>query len=137
MRTRICWIAASFVTFGHTAFAQDIAGGTLKAGPQEFRLIVHVEKGDRGAWKASLGSIDQGDWGATIPSDSVTLTGSDVKLSVAAIRGNYEGTLSADGISVSGKWTQGSSFAARPETGDAGYGVEGSLAAFGAIRERR
>jgi hypothetical protein len=43
-----------------TAFAQDIAGdwqGTLK-GPQELPLIVHVEKGDRGAWKASLASID-------------------------------------------------------------------------------
>ena len=59
---KLCWIAASFVLLGGTAFAQDIAGdwqGTLKAGPQEFRVIVHVEKGDRGAWKVSLASIDQ------------------------------------------------------------------------------
>jgi hypothetical protein len=48
MKTKIGWIAASFVMFGGTAFAQDIAGdwqGTLKAGQQELRLIVHVEKG--------------------------------------------------------------------------------------------
>jgi hypothetical protein len=97
--------------FGSTAFAQDLAGnwqGTLKAGPQELRILVHIEKSDGGAWKASLASIDQSpDWGATIPADSVTVQGTDVKMSIAAIRGRYEGTLSADGSSVTGKWTQG------------------------------
>jgi pimeloyl-ACP methyl ester carboxylesterase len=92
------------------AWAQDIAGdwqGTLKAGPQELRLIVHIERDEGGAWKASAASIDQDDRGAKIPADSVTVAGPDVKISFAAIRGNYSGELSADGTTMSGNWTQG------------------------------
>lgn len=68
---------------------------------------MHIEKDDGGAWKATLTSIDQSpDRGATMPADSVTLQGSDVKIAVAAIRGSYEGKLSEDGSSMSGNWTQ-------------------------------
>jgi pimeloyl-ACP methyl ester carboxylesterase len=97
------------VAIAAAAWAQDITGdwqGTLKAGPQELRLIVHIER-DGGAWKASAASIDQDDRGATIPADSVTVEGADVKISFAAVRGNYAGKLSADGTTMSGNWTQG------------------------------
>jgi non-heme chloroperoxidase len=91
--------------------AQDISGdwqGTLKAGAQELRLIVHIEKSDGGAWKATLASIDQSpDRGVTIAFDSVTLQGADVKMAAEAIRGSYEGKLNADGSFMSGNWTQG------------------------------
>jgi pimeloyl-ACP methyl ester carboxylesterase len=111
MKTKFIWIATFFAASCVTACAQDIAGdwqGTLTAGAQQLRLIVHVKKGDHGTWKASMASIDQSpDWGATIQADSVTLQGADVKIPIGAIRGSYEGKLSADGTTISGNWTQG------------------------------
>jgi hypothetical protein len=62
MRTKMLWIVAFFAMFGSGLCAQDISGdwqGTLE-GAQELRVIVHVEKGDTGAWKGTLTSIDQG-----------------------------------------------------------------------------
>ncbi len=94
--------------FGSILFAQDIAGdwqGTLKAGSQELRLVVQIARGDSGGWKATLYSIDQG--ADAIPVNSVTLEGSNLKLTVAAVQGTYEGKLSVDGASIDGTWTQG------------------------------
>jgi len=111
MRTKMLRMGAVFAVFGSALCAQDISGdwqGTLSAGAQALRLIVHIDKGDGGAWNATLASIDQSpDRGATIAFDSVTLQGPDVKMAAAAIRGSYEGKLSADGSSMSGNWTQG------------------------------
>jgi non-heme chloroperoxidase len=111
MRRSCLWIALFFTLLRGGACAQEIAGdwqGTLKVGARELRLIVHIEKGDGGAWKATLASIDQSpDRGATMPADAVTVEGSDVKISVAAIHGSYTGKLSVDGNSMTGNWTQG------------------------------
>jgi non-heme chloroperoxidase len=111
MKTKMLWIGALVAMLGSALHAQDLAGdwqGTLKAGPQELRTIVKITKGNDGGWKATLFSIDQGqDRGAGIAIDLVTLTGSDLKFAVAAIRGSYEGRLSADGTSIAGNWTQG------------------------------
>jgi non-heme chloroperoxidase len=97
--------------FASALCAQDISGdwqGTLKAGAQELRVIVHLEKAAASAWNGTLFSIDQGqDRGVGVPVDSVTLQGSDLKFIVGAVRGSYEGKLSADGASVGGNWTQG------------------------------
>jgi non-heme chloroperoxidase len=111
MKTKTLWIGAFFAMFGGALCAQDLGGdwqGSIKAGAVELRVIIHVEKGDSGAWKAAMASIDQSpDRGATIPADSVALQGSDVKMAFATIRGRYEGKLSADGITMAGTWTQG------------------------------
>jgi len=111
MKTKLLWIGAFFAMFDGALCAQDIAGdwqGALKAGAQELRLIVHIEKSDSGAWKATLASIDQSpDRGATIAADSVTVQGSNVKMAITSIRGSYEGKLSADGTSMAGTLTQG------------------------------
>src|ERR1700724_2960966 len=96
---------------GTTLFAQDIAGewqGTLKAGPQELRLVLAIDKSADGKWQATFRSIDQSpDWGAGTPVDSITLQRANLKLTIAALRGSYEGKLSADGASVEGTWSQG------------------------------
>ena len=64
--------------------AQDLTGdwqGTLGDAPRQLRLILHIEKGDGSAWKATLASIDQSpDWGAGMPVDAVTMKGTSVKL---------------------------------------------------------
>ena len=110
-RTRAVWILAALVLCSAGASAQDLSGdwqGTLAAGPRQLRLIVHVAKGDGGGWKGSVSSIDQSpDWGAGTPIDSITVQGSTIELSIAALRGTYTGTLAADGNSVDGTWTQG------------------------------
>ncbi len=89
-------------------YAQDISGhwqGTLKAGPQELRVIVEIAKGNAGGWKATMYSIDQST--NAIPVDSVTLEEASVKLTVPMVQGTFEGKLSADGASVAGTWSQG------------------------------
>lgn len=102
------WIAVLALAEAGALCAQDISGswqGTLKAGPQELRLIVEIEKADSGGWKATMFSIDQTT--NPIPVSSVTLEGASLKLPVDAVRGTYEGKVSADGDSIAGTWTQG------------------------------
>ena len=111
MRTRTLWLAVVFALFGRAALAQDLAGdwqGTLSTGGPQLRLIVHIGKTAGGAWDAMLASIDQSpDRGAGMPADAVTVAGTSFKMTVAAIRGSFEGTIAADGNSISGTWTQG------------------------------
>src|SRR5260370_27442144 len=99
MRTKWLWFGALFAMWSSALHAQDLAGdwqGALKAGTQELRLIVHIEKGDGGTWKAALASIDQSpDRGATMQADSVTVQGSAVKFTGAALRGSYQGKIAA------------------------------------------
>jgi non-heme chloroperoxidase len=107
MRNRISLL----FMFAGAAFAQDLTGdwqGALKAGAQELRVIVHIEKGDSGGWKATLASIDQSpDRGLTIAVESLMLEGEDVKIAVPAVRGSYEGKLNANATAIAGNWTQG------------------------------
>ena len=105
------WVGAFAMLFGPTLPAQNIAGdwqGTLKAGPQEIRLVLAIDKSADGKWDGTFSSIDQSpDWGARTPIDSITLQGTNVKFAIAAVRGGYEGKLSADGESLEGTWSQG------------------------------
>jgi hypothetical protein len=110
-RTRTLWIAALLMMCSRGSFAQDLAGdwqGALGVGSQQLRLIVRIGKGDGGAWTAALASIDQSpDRGARVAADTVTVSGTSFKMTVAAIRGSFEGTIAADGNSIAGTWTQG------------------------------
>ena len=112
MGRKVWWIGllATFMSAG--AFARDISGdwqGVLKVGGQESRLIVRIKK-DHGGWKATVLPIDySGDWGLEVPANSVTLAGSHLKITIAAGGAIYEGTVSTDGNSVAGIWTQGQS----------------------------
>jgi hypothetical protein len=90
------------------AFAQEFKGdwqGTLKAGGQELRLVLHLTPDAAGGWKASLDSIDQGANG--IPVNKVTIKGNEIKLELASISGGFEGKLNASGAKLAGTWTQG------------------------------
>jgi fermentation-respiration switch protein FrsA (DUF1100 family) len=92
------------------AVAQDITGdwtGALDTGMGTLHLVLHVTKGPDGAFKATLDSVDQDANG--IPVSSITLKDSKLSLGVDAVHGTYEGTVSADGKSISGTWSQGKS----------------------------
>ena len=91
------------------ATAQDIVGdwqGTLSAGGNELRLVLHITKSADGAMKATLDSVDQGANG--IPVNAVTLKNSMLNLDVAAVHGTYEGKVAPDAKTITGTWTQGS-----------------------------
>ena len=111
MRMTTRWIVVALVLCGRASFAQDLAGdwqGALAVGTQQLRLVVHIDKGDGGTWKASLLSIDQSpDRGARLPADSVTVQGAAFKLVAGQLRATYEGTIAEDGNSIAGTWNQG------------------------------
>ena len=93
-------------TFAH---AQDVTGdwqGTLSAGGNELRLVLHITKSADGALKATLDSVDQGANG--IPVNAVNLKNSTLNLDVAAVHGTYEGKIAPDAKTITGTWTQGS-----------------------------
>src|SRR5262245_36263717 len=111
MTTRWLGIAGLCLMCGRMASGQDLKGdwqGTLSVGPRQLRLILRVDNAADTTWKATLASIDQSpDWGAGAPVDSVTVSGTNFKFAVAALRGSYEGTIAADGNTIEGTWTQG------------------------------
>jgi hypothetical protein len=86
----------------------SIAGdwsGTLKAGPAELRLVLHITAAKDGSLSATLDSVDQGANG--IPINAVTLKDGKLSLDVQAVQGTYEGTLNKDASGIAGTWTQG------------------------------
>ena len=90
------------------AHAQNIVGdwqGTLKAGPAELRLVLHIAKNADGSFKATLDSVDQGANG--IPVTSISLKDSKLNFTVDSVHGAYDGKVTADGTEISGTWTQG------------------------------
>ena len=86
----------------------DLAGiwqGTLHApNGKDLRIVYKVQKAD-GGWSAQSYSIDQTPM--PIPVTSITLQGTDVKISVLRIGGAYEGKMSPDGGTITGTWSQG------------------------------
>src|SRR5437868_6722840 len=88
----------------HPARAQSIVGdwqGTIKAGPAELRVVLHVTQNASGL-AATLDSPDQAARGIAV--SSIAVTGDTVKFESAQIMASYEGTLSAAGIR--GTWSQ-------------------------------
>ena len=84
----------------------DITGnwqGTLEVG-KSLRAIEQFAKGEKG-WTAKFYSIDQ--TAQPINASSVTVDGSSVKLSIDLMGVDYTGTVSADGNSMVGTFTQG------------------------------
>jgi uncharacterized protein (TIGR03435 family) len=101
-----------------TISSHNIAGdwqGTLEfpARPgrssAEYRLVLKIAKTPDGAWTALNYSIDQGS--TPMQTSGVSLQGSVFRFSIPALHGSYEGTVSADGRSMHGAWTQGAPLA--------------------------
>jgi hypothetical protein len=78
--------------------------GTLHAGPQDLRLQLHLdlEKTPAGC---SLDSLDQRGFG--IPCSNVIVSATKLSLDVPSVRGSLAGTVSSDGKTISGTWSQG------------------------------
>jgi RNA polymerase sigma factor (sigma-70 family) len=77
--------------------------GTLHAGPQQLRVVLHIFKTNN-AFHATMDSVDQGAMGIAVP--TLSAGGHSLYFSQPAIGAEYRGTLSADGTKLTGKFTQ-------------------------------
>jgi uncharacterized protein (TIGR03435 family) len=87
------------------AQAANITGnwqGTLRAG-KDLRVVVAIANTD--GLKAMMYIIDQS--GQGLPASSVTLQGSTLRMSFSGIGVTFDGTLSPDGRTIAGTFTQG------------------------------
>jgi fermentation-respiration switch protein FrsA (DUF1100 family) len=101
-------LAALVAAASLSAHAQDIVGdwqGSLKVGPVEFHLLLHISKTADGDWGATLDSLDQGAMG--IPVSAITLKDSKLTFTSDAVHGSYDGKVNADTSAIEGTWTQG------------------------------
>jgi uncharacterized protein (TIGR03435 family) len=96
---------------GSALLAQNIAGtwqGALKAngpnGSVELRTVIKISRSDDESLKATFYSIDQNP--TPINANSCTLKGSSLKIFISQLNGTYAGTVSSDGNSISGTWSQ-------------------------------
>jgi len=102
-------LAISFQVFGQTpesGAAKGLEGvwrGTLEVGGTQLRLVLTIMKSESGGYSGKLDSLDQG---ATIPVDTITVTGDTVRLELKSVGGVYEGALNKDRSEMSGKFTQ-------------------------------
>jgi uncharacterized protein (TIGR03435 family) len=88
----------------------DLAGiwqGTLHIAQanRDLRIETKIAKAADGSYKATFYSIDQG--GQPIVADKLTFAGGKLAFTIDAIGGKYEGTMSPDGKTIAGTWTQG------------------------------
>jgi uncharacterized protein (TIGR03435 family) len=72
---------------------------------RDLRIENKITKDDKGNLKVADYSIDQG--GQPMMADKASFEGGVFKYSIDAIGGSYEGAMSPDGKTLTGKWTQG------------------------------
>jgi hypothetical protein len=87
--------------------AQEVVGdwqGTLKTGPGELRIIVHVTRNDKRELMVTMDSPDQGVKG--IQTTGVSAAEGALKFDVAQISGGYQGKFNPAGTAINGTWTQ-------------------------------
>jgi pimeloyl-ACP methyl ester carboxylesterase len=77
--------------------------GSIAVNGAQLRLVLRIATGERGT-NASLDSPDQLARG--IPVTGLARQGSSVSYDVPVVKGHYAGTLSADGATIEGTWTQ-------------------------------
>jgi hypothetical protein len=107
MKTLLSAIALILVVTA-SSYAQAIDGdwnGTLDAGGQQLRLVLHLTPDGKGGFAGSLDSLDQGAKGISVT--AVTVVDSVLKFELPQIGGSYEGKIDAGGSSVDGTWSQG------------------------------
>jgi uncharacterized protein (TIGR03435 family) len=104
MKKRVMW---ALVIAALPVSAADLTGtwqGMLASPRGEFRTVIKVSRGDGAALRVSLYNIDQS---AVENPGSMTVQGSNVRISTPGSSGTFDGKLSPDGSSISGTWTRG------------------------------
>jgi len=112
MQRSLLSILAALAVLGSPVFAQDITGtwqGTLKVNgtnpSTDLRTVIKISRVDKESLRGVLYSIDQDS--TPLAATSTTLKGKAVKVALVQVNLTFEGTLSEDGNTIIGKWTQG------------------------------
>ena len=110
MRRLICCVVA-LAGSASGLFAQSFTGtwqGALKI-PQakngELRIVMKIETSEKDKLAAEFYSIDQNP--TPLKAESVRTSGQEIKINIPTLNGTYEGTLSSDGNTINGTWSQG------------------------------
>lgn len=103
-------LIAALALFSLSLHAQEIAGtwqGTLSLkGNEKLRIVLQIDKARDGALKGTVYSIDQRP--DPDPTTILSFTNDTLKFMVEALHVSYEGTLSADGKTITGTVIPGS-----------------------------
>jgi hypothetical protein len=108
---KTCFAITLAILTACSAYAQNIVGdwqGTLKAGPSELRLLLHVSKKADGSFQGTMDSIDQASYGLTL--STILLKEGKLNFTVDIVHGTYDGKVNADGNQITGTWSQGQPF---------------------------
>ncbi|MDQ6665132.1 MAG: alpha/beta fold hydrolase [Acidobacteriota bacterium] len=102
-------LAGAQVMTGQSQTAEGLWLGTLDAGAMKLRIAFHLSKSPAGTLSGNLtGTFDSLDQGASgLPISSGSQKNGSVSLEMAKLHASYEGTLSADGMEMSGAFKQG------------------------------
>ncbi|WP_161602430.1 alpha/beta hydrolase family protein [Tautonia marina] len=79
--------------------------GTLKVGPIELILVLHVTSTDEGELAGTLDSPDQGSFGLKV--DQISLDDRTLQFESQTVAASFEGTLAEDGQTIKGTFHQG------------------------------
>ena len=79
--------------------------GALSLPTGNLRIVFHISQDAEGKLSATMDSPDQQAFG--IATSSTHFADGKLTIEAAAIQGKYVGTLSEDGQSLSGEWSQG------------------------------
>src|SRR5262245_7882346 len=108
MKKLLLWTFALITFPAGALFGQTFTGtwqGAFKV-PQaqngELRIVIKISATEADKLAAELYSIDQG--AQPISANTVTASGSNLKMTIAQLNGSYEGRLSADGKTIAGTW---------------------------------
>lgn len=83
----------------------DLWQGSLRVGPSELLLVLHVDSRPDGSFKATLDSVDQG--AIDIPVSSIESVNNEVQFKITKIGGAYEGAFNDNESEIKGTWSQG------------------------------
>jgi CubicO group peptidase (beta-lactamase class C family) len=95
----------TFVAAAKPSLVDGIWLGTLKAGSQSLRIQLQVKSDASGKESCSFDSLDQGAMG--VECAHLHLEGNNFSFDVPVASGHWSGTLSGDGKTLTGTWTQG------------------------------
>lgn len=109
MRTLRIWFALAACAWGLGAAAQTITAASLAGEWKgslmgQLPLVLHLEVDPQGALKATMDSPSQGANG--LAGDNAKLTGASLSFDIPSVGGNFAGTVTPGGKTISGTWTQ-------------------------------
>lgn len=106
MKTSVLQFGAFAILLAGTVNAQDLAAtwqGTLPAGADQHRIVIQIAKKDGGGWEVPACYIEF--FHDAVQVNSLTVDGSNLKLTLNGGIGVFDGKLSADGTTIAGTWT--------------------------------